>query len=240
MNCAEVRPWLDPYVDDELDLTRSLEVEQHLAECKTCTSKIDALRQLRGAIVAHAPYHAAPAELRKRIGRLAPRPASRIGWMAAAAACAAAGLALVAFLATTRGNPVEQAVVDSHIRSMLANHLTDVASSDRHTVKPWFNGKLDFGVDVFDFASAGFLLVGGRLDYLDGRTVAALVYTRGKHVINVFVWPGETRAGADTRKGYNVIRWNAGGMSWWAVSDVNPQDLRELAQLLSQAEAQAR
>jgi len=238
MNCLDIRPWLDGYLDDELDLARSLEVEQHLGECASCAAEADGLRRLRSAIAAQAPYHAAPAELRKRVERLAPRRQRsywQLAWVPAAAA-----VIVAAFLAAPRhGDPIEAQVVDSHIRSLLANHLTDVASSDRHTVKPWFNGKLDFGADVFDLSASGFPLAGGRLDYIDGRTVAALVYNRGRHVINVFLWPdsGGTRAPTtDSTKGLHTVRWSAGGMSWWAVSDVNPDDLSEFARLLIAAE----
>ena len=234
MNCLDIRPWLDGYLDDELDLARSLDVEQHLGECPSCAAQADGLRKLRSVILAQAPYHAAPAELRKRIERLAPRPQRSywpLAWVPAAAA-----VVIAAFLvAPSRHDPVETQVVDSHIRSLLANHLTDVASSDRHTVKPWFNGKLDFGADVFDLTASGFPLVGGRLDYIDGRTVAALVYNRGRHVINVFLWPGSTASSApraDSTKGLHTVRWAAGGMTWWAVSDVSPQDLSELSRLL--------
>jgi mycothiol system anti-sigma-R factor len=242
MNCAEMLSWLDGYVDEELDLARSVEVERHLAVCADCAAQIQALRKLRSMIARNAPYHTAPAELRKRVESLMPRPKRhplwKMAWMPAAAALAAS-LATVLIIGVRPSNTIEQQVVASHYRSLLANHLTDVASSDRHTVKPWFTGKLDFGADVFDLSGSGFPLAGGRLDYIDGRTVAALVYNRGRHVINVFVWPesGSERAPRfDSARGYNVVHWSAAGMAWWAVSDVNAADLKELAGLLIAAE----
>jgi anti-sigma factor RsiW len=127
---------------------------------------------------------------------------------------------------------VKQEVVSAHVRSLMAEHLTDVASSDRHTVKPWFNGKLDFSPEVKDLATDGYPLVGGRLDYVGGRGVVALVYRRGNHPINVFIWPEpDVPDGADEEsslRGYNVIRWRRSGMRYWAVSDLNLAELREL------------
>ena len=133
-------------------------------------------------------------------------------------------------------NLLAQEVVSSHIRSMMLNHLVDVPSSDQHTVKPWFNGKLDFAPEVKDFADQGFPLAGGRLDYIDNRTVAALVYQRRKHSINLFIWPSP---GAPINpqqfsvNGYHIIHWTKSGASYWAVSDVNSTDLSEFAELVS-------
>ena len=253
MSCRDMQPILHGYLDDELDLERSLEVEAHLRECAACGAEVRAQRELRAAVSAHAPYHAAPADLRKRVMALVPpaqpriiRRWRRVAWMGVGAA-----LVVSLFTLWTLGRPgtgrpgnvIEQEVVASHFRSLLASHLTDVASSDRHTVKPWFTGKLDFGADVYDLAAAGFPLVGGRLDYVDGRTVAALVYNHGRHVINVFVWP---QPGADQRpqpgglRGFHTLHWVAGGMTWWAVSDVSPPDLETLATLVAAEEEKGR
>ena len=134
-------------------------------------------------------------------------------------------------------NLVAQQVVSSHIRSMMLDHLVDVPSSDQHTVKPWFNGKLDFAPDVKDFADQGFPLAGGRLDYVDNRTVAALVYQRRKHSINLFIWPSpganDQSAQQSSVNGYNIIHWTRSGATYWAVSDVNSADLSEFAKLAS-------
>jgi anti-sigma factor RsiW len=134
---------------------------------------------------------------------------------------------------------IAREVVSGHIRSMMANHLTDVASTDQHTVKPWFSGKVDFSPPVTDFAGADFPLVGGRLDYLQGRSVAALVYTHRKHIINVFVWPTATTheetAPAATRQGFHVIHGVHAGMAYWVVSDLNAGDLATFARMFVSA-----
>jgi len=126
-------------------------------------------------------------------------------------------------------------LIASHVRSLMANHLTDVSSSDQHTVKPWLDAKLDFAPAVVDLSGQGFPLIGGRLDYLDNRPVAALVYQRRKHFINLFVWPAAAgdskKQELVTRQGYHLLHWIDGDFTYWAVSDVNASDLQNFKQL---------
>jgi len=251
VNCRETERLLPAYVDDELDLVHSLEVEEHLGECRDCASALRHQRTLKEAVGGHAPYYAAPAELRELVGRQAAahfgsadlrpsRPPGHSFWRAQRwLAVAAASVFAVAVIWRVAPGPlrpipdtIESQVVASHIRSLLASHLMDVPSSDHHTVKPWFTGKLDFAPEVPDLSGEGFTLVGGRLDYLNGRTVAALVYRRRNHTVNLFTWPSQAAdhaAQRSTRDGFHVVHWNRGGMEWWAVSDLNADELVEVA-----------
>lgn len=245
MNHDEIRELLHAYGDDELDLVRSREVEQHLGDCKECRDIHQQIVALHGALTNSEPAYRAPAELRRNIRAALRREArsenKRIAFwpsLAIGAACAALILAFVLFQ-TFRGssqNAIVDQVVANHVRSLLATHLVDVASSDQHTVKPWFDGKIDFAPDVHDFSMSGFPLVGGRLDYLDGKTVVALVYQRNKHPINVFISPapgaGETSPVASTYRGYHIWSWTEREMKHWAVSDLNETELRQLVSLL--------
>ncbi len=252
MTCQEALDRLSPYLDDELDPLISREVADHLAGCAPCAAELERQETLRARLRREVEYHRAPEELRARLLRATRgaaasdvgrrrRPALRWwrGLAAAAALVVVAGAAWLS-LATLRERTSDAFVregVSAHIRSLMAGHLTDVASTDQHTVKPWFDGRLDFSPPVADLAGAGFPLVGGRLDYLHGRAVAALVYRRRQHVINVFVWPVEDAGTAIepvvTRNGYHVIRARHAHMALWLISDVNPQELAELARLLT-------
>jgi anti-sigma factor RsiW len=237
------------YVDGELDLIRSLEVEKHLEECSTCSNAVGSVQSLRSRFSSADLYHRAPSGLRERIQSLSSagfvRPRTQLHlrrWFAIAASIAFAVLATwgavrVALLPSAQ-DLLAQEVVSSHVRSLLAEtHLMDVASTDRHTVKPWFSGKVDFAPPVEDFAQEGFPLAGGRLDYVDGRNVAALVYRRNKHVINLFIWPADTEQSqspkALTRQGYHLIHWSKSGLTYWAISDLNEQELQEFANIFA-------
>jgi anti-sigma factor RsiW len=234
-------------MDGELDPVRNVEIEEHLRTCDACSQSLEAQRALRSALQSDDLYFQAPAGLERKIRIAAQRPErkSRLlhvqlrGW--AAAALAAAAVVAVAFflppiLSRPQTDRIAQDVVSAHIRSLMPGHLTDVPSSEHHTVKPWFAGRLDFSPAVVDLTAEGFPLVGGRLDYAAGRPVAALVYRRGKHLINLFTWPaapiGESAEKSDARQGYNVVFWTRGGTNYWAISDVNRTDLRRFAELV--------
>jgi anti-sigma factor (TIGR02949 family) len=234
MSCESANRLVEPYLDGELDAALKAQIEEHLAGCPSCAETHAQLAELREAIRERAPYYTAPPGLADRIRDSLPqvrrttRPVWRV-WAMAASILLVASLGWNLAQMRTRG---ADEVIDSHIRSLMGTHLVDVPSSDQHTVKPWFNGKLDFSPEVRDFAPEGFPLAGGRIDYLAGRTVAALVYRRRQHVINVFVWPGAASSSVDTtRNGYHVLGWAANGMTWRAVSDLNSAELHQFVDL---------
>lgn len=250
MDCDRVQTLLNAFVDGELDLVTSLDVEEHLKDCANCAREQQWLEALHSAASQRALYHPAPDHLEKRIQAAlkrasppAPRPAVfSWRWLAPAALVIVALFVIGLFASGWRLNSqktlLAQDVQAAHVRSLMANHLTDVTSTDQHTVKPWFDGKLDFSPPVVDLASQGFPLVGGRLDYLDGRPVAALVYRRSKHEINLFIWPTTEKNGpvqASTDNGYNISHWNQAGMTFWAVSDLNPTELQMFVEIFQKA-----
>ena len=245
MNHDEIPELLHAYSDGELDLISSREVEHHLHDCEECRRMHEQIVALRGAVTSSLPAYRAPARLRRNIRASLRREAradqKRIAfWPALAfgAAFAALVLGFILFqtLRASHENGLVDQVVANHVRSLLATHLVDVASSDQHTVKPWFDGKVDFAPDVHDFSMSGFPLVGGRLDYLDGKTAVALVYQRNKHPINIFILPApganETSPVSSTYRGYHVLFWTDREMKHWAVSDLNETELRQLVSLL--------
>lgn len=230
---------LDAFVDGELTTQETQEAEGHLAECDLCRRRVQSRRALSATLRGALPRYTAPASLRRR-----PVETRWLGtrwWQAAAAALlvvSAAGLGGYGLgRGVGAGNATRDAVVSSHIRSLLATHLTDVVSSDRHTVKPWFNGVLDFAPTVVDLSAQGFPLLGGRIDYIDGRRVAAVVYGRNRHMINLFEWPTTERDApitASTQRGYTVLYWVRGGLEYWMVSDLNEGEMRQAAALLQE------
>jgi anti-sigma factor RsiW len=247
MSCNEFRELVHAHADGELDVVHDARVAAHLVDCAACSGSRDQVLALRAAIVRAGLSFEPPAGLELAV-RTAIRRAERGGsgrrrtfaGVLAFAVTLAAGVLLGLLLRTSfTEDPLAREVVANHVRSLMAHHLADVDSQDQHTVKPWFEGKLPFAPRVRDLSSGGFPLIGGRLDYLDGRTVAALVYKRRLHVINLFVWPDD-RAGSEparrtvTRDGYTVLRWTEAGMSYAAVSDVSAGDLEEFVRLAQQ------
>jgi anti-sigma factor RsiW len=244
--CPDKLLLLNGLVDDELDAANALELETHLKTCPGCEAELERLRALKATLAEPALRYAAPERLRARIvsaldaqARRGRRPAWRfrgLGGLIAGsgiAAVAAASLALVVVLPALSMASLDRQVVDEHVRSLLAQHLTDVVSEDRHTVKPWFAGKIDYSPPVTDLKAQGFPLAGGRLDYVDGKMTAALVYRRRLHVIDLFVRPAKAAygQGVSSRNGYNVVRWRQGGFEFWAVSDLNATELEQFRDL---------
>jgi mycothiol system anti-sigma-R factor len=247
MSCEQTQTVLHGYLDGELDAARAAEFERHLETCSDCLAALEAQEKLRSAIQRGQLYEQAPVSLRRKVMANLPaaQPArfSLRGMWLRWAATAAAILLVVSLgwrvLPGLRGSDQFEAsaVIDAHLRSLQAGHLVDVTSTDQHTVKPWFDGKLAFAPPVRDFADDGFPLQGGRLDVLRGRSVAALVYGRRKHVVNVFVWPTAERDGAPrsgSQLGYQWVDWRKGGMEFCAVADTSAADLEELQRLMSQ------
>jgi anti-sigma factor RsiW len=243
MNCEAVRTFLDAYSTDELDLVGATQVEEHLAACPACAEELAELKSLRRTLKDPSLRFTAPAALRGRIEANREPAGHGSAWRVARIA-AVALLFLVPWFAwywsATRSDATQLAdeITSSHVRSLMSDHLLDVPSTDQHTVKPWFAGKVDFSPVVVDLSGDGFPLVGGRLDYVQKRAVAAIVYQRNKHVINVFVWPTGD-ADAPTRSsmhaGYNLVTWMSGGLKYVAVSDVNAQELDRLVSLIRSA-----
>jgi anti-sigma factor RsiW len=254
LSCQITQEFIHAYVDGELDLARSLEVEQHIQECQVCATAYRSQTALRSGLKESSLYHPAPARLEKRIRSSLRREAkSEVGrrslvwrWVPVGAMALILLLGFVIWRAAPGLRPagdeiLAQEMVSNHVRSLqLESHRADVISSDQHTVKPWFDGKLDFAPPVKDFSSQGFPLIGGRLEYLNNRAVAALIYQRQKHFINLYIWPvDQSNAGgeiATKRQGYNLLHWASSGMNYWAVSDLNGVELHEFAQLVQKAQ----
>jgi anti-sigma factor RsiW len=248
MNCAQARTLLDAYMDGELGIEGSLDFERHLEECPSCQAELASRRALGTGLREKLDYYSAPLSLhralRNELGRADPayvavatavRPMPT--WMRMAASLIlVAGLssALTYYGTSPSGDVIADEVFASHVRGVQSeNRLVDVVSSDRHTVKPWLDAKLDFAAPVKDLARDGFPLLGGRVDYIDGHTVAALIYQSRKHIITLFVWPSGGPAKAivtSMRRGDNIVQWSDGTMTYWAISDVAAPELAEFGE----------
>ncbi|HZZ90629.1 MAG TPA: anti-sigma factor [Caulobacteraceae bacterium] len=234
--CPDKELLLHALADGELDAGNVLALEAHIASCPACAEELAAIEAVRAHLAAAPLAFAAPSGLLDRVESAlaaaeAPPPRRRRFLGLDTLVLSGSGMAIAASIALASlapaGASLQLELVDAQARSLEASHLVDVMTSDRHTVKPWFNGKVDFAPPVVDLASQGYPLVGGRLDRIDGRRVAALVFRRRAHVINLFIWPGDTPPQAQLRRkdGYSLVRWGAGGLVFWAVSDVDSPDL---------------
>jgi anti-sigma factor RsiW len=250
VTCEDIRKLLNPYADGELGLTQGLEIEDHLRGCDGCRRELESIRALRKAIMENATYHDAPDDLevgvRAAAGLRSRAQADRepylppFGWGLIAMAAIVA-LVLVFMKesfpsAYSIADLTTREVVDDHIRSLMANHLTDVASSDQRVIKSWFDGRIDFVPQVRDLAAQGFALAGGRLDYVNGHQAVAIVYRSDGRTINQLMWPmpnqPDSPAAVQTRYGYNIVHWTKDGMAYWAVSDLEPERLEDFARLV--------
>jgi anti-sigma factor RsiW len=246
MNHDHAKLLLPAYADRQIGPIRRILLGRHIARCPSCLAQLEATQTMRTAIRTNLPVHRAPPALAARIASALPRETPppvrrrmlRLDFAGVAMAGSVAGVALTLAVTglTPRPDPLAADVVADHVRSMMADHLTDVATSDRHTVKPWLSARLDLSPEVKDFAAEGYPLVGGRLDYVDGHRAAAIVYRRDKHVINLFAFVSDDRSDGppqqENRDGFNIVRWRTGGLTYVAVSDVEAGQLLAFVRLV--------
>jgi anti-sigma factor RsiW len=250
MECERAGGLLSPLVDSALGPIDRWRVQRHVAGCDACADRLEELRAMQAAIRTKLTYHRAPPGLAARIGGALPReappvvsrpwfrmPAFTVGGGGLAGALAGVALTVLVMSGQQQGE-VMQDVIGSHIRSLQAEHLTDVLTSDQHTVKPWLSARLDVSPPVKELKDQGFPLVGGREDYVDGHPTAVVVYRHAKHVINLFAWASPGRSDEafrdEARQGFNVVTWRRGGISYYAVSDVEADQLSEFAKLVAE------
>ena len=255
MNCKEFVNWIDAYVDQEVELTRQLEMEQHVKGCSVCARSLQARQALQTAVRRAPLRFDPPSGLEQRLHRALEQQAdptrgqpgaeaeAGFGWrgwwggfVSAAVLTSTIFLIGPSLMRPSQENRLAQEVMNSHVRALMSNHLTDVTASNQHVVKPWFNGKIDFSPEVHDWADHGFPLAGGRVDYIDHHPVAALVYHRALHPIHLFIWPGKSDEMSPMklmrRRGYHLFHWSDAGMTYWMISDLNANELKELADLI--------
>jgi mycothiol system anti-sigma-R factor len=254
MRCADMTALLHGMLDGELDAVNAIQLERHLETCAACATEYRRQQELRAAVRRSDLFYRAPEHLRRSIEAAVParleRAAAKAPWwqrlfgdwrLGAGTSLALAASLLLLIVNSTNDDRLQRDLVAGHIRSLQGRHLVDVPSSDQHTVKPWFNGKVDVSPPVVDLAGQGFPLVGGRLDYIDEHEAAVLVYRRNQHFINLFVWPApgasDTSLQTWSHEGYNLLRWTRGEMSFWAVSELNSPELHEFQALYAKSTA---
>ncbi|GCE07432.1 anti-sigma factor family protein [Dictyobacter aurantiacus] len=252
MNCTEAQRFLHAYLDNELDIAYSVEIERHLATCAACRESYDGYQALRAAIKGGPLYFTAPPQLRQRVSsslHLRDRAtfitrATLWRGLSVAAACLIVAALAVLLTGLWRGGPttppggggsaLSQQVFDNHMRSLTANHLVDIRSSDPNTIKSWFQGKLNYTPYIYDISSDGYTLVGGRLDYLDRKNVAAIVYQYQGHIINFFLWPttqGSAPIKMNTIQSTHLANWREEGMNCWVSSNASPDAIQKFVRL---------
>jgi anti-sigma factor RsiW len=231
--CVDQELLLGGLLDGELDAANTALVEAHVSRCEGCRAELDRLQAVRNLLRATGVRHSAPEALATRIAalrELSPKAANEnkiSNWLAPGVAGAiAASLAMLLFVPDSQQAGLDQQLISSHVRSLQPGHLTDVQTTNQHIVKPWFNGKIDFAPPVPELADQGFPLAGGRLDSVNGRTVAAIVYHRRLHTVNLFVWPGEGLRQSSVEDGFALEEWNDDGLNFAAVSDIPLGELR--------------
>jgi len=252
MACDRTDTILHAYFDNELDPLGAADFALHLARCPECTEALASLRSLRSSLSYRQLYEKTPSSFRRKVLAAVHAagtssieravPPAQFAWRELAVAAAFLLLAYIGwhvasvFRSSSQQQVLAAEVVDAHLRSLQPGHLTDVLSTDQHTVKPWFAGKVDFAPPVHDFAEEGFPLEGGRLDVVHGRSTAVLVYGRHKHLVNIFIWPtdqGDAGPQFGSLQGYQWISWRQNGMEFYAVSDVSAADLALVQKLFA-------
>ena len=252
MKCSESLKLIGVYVDHELDIRSAMDFENHTDQCEKCGQALEQAKALTQALKSDQLYHRAPDSLRTSISMMMAdqtitkrteeetsnrNKVSMSWWSFGLSLASVAALSLTFSLQLAKpsaGMLISQEVMSSHVRSLMEGHLADVVSTDQHTVKPWFAGRLNYSPPVEDFSSQGYPLIGGRLEYIGQRPVSALIYKHNKHIINVYVWPAKDMDRTETlsREGFNLIEVNKSGMIFWIVSDLNTKELKNFANML--------
>lgn len=249
MECDLIEKNIESYLDGELTLSDRRDFEDHISDCRSCTDKLESIRAIQG-MVRSTDFANTPSSLKSNIQNHLrdytgedSKAFSLFNWLGFGGGALAVGslatwVIMTFMLAAPLQMQLADEIISSHVRSLMVDHVTDIKSTDKHTVKPWFNGRVDLSPPVQDLKSAGFVLVGGRLDYIQGKTVSALVYKRRAHLINTFIFRSVENSDSNKpqyilRQGYNLIHWTANSLDYWVISDLNRTELNEFTRLLT-------